>query len=165
MLAPGGFLELIRDRRDTAAAVANATTALTNGLSATNQKFVFILFISSIRKSAFHKTSNLFPEVRNFSLVGGDFSPVWFAPDGFAVASLDFTSCDHALPFITIQCPLSSGGSVFRGNGDAKRASALAAATINSVATIALVFINDSLTRIGKLYCHDESDVFRRADD
>jgi len=44
MLAPGRFLELIRDRRDTAAAVANATAALTNGLSATNQKFVFILF-------------------------------------------------------------------------------------------------------------------------
>jgi hypothetical protein len=44
MLAPGRLLELVRDRRDTAAAVANATTALTNGLSATNQKFVFILF-------------------------------------------------------------------------------------------------------------------------
>ena len=44
MLAPGRFLELTRDRRDTAAAVANATTALTNGLSATNQKFAFMLF-------------------------------------------------------------------------------------------------------------------------
>jgi hypothetical protein len=44
MLAAGRFLELIRGRRDIAAAVANATTALTNGLSATNQKFVFMLF-------------------------------------------------------------------------------------------------------------------------
>jgi len=43
MLAPGRFLELIRDRRDTAAAVANAITALTKGLSAANQKFVFML--------------------------------------------------------------------------------------------------------------------------
>ena len=81
------------------------------------------------------------------------------------VTSLDFTLCDHELPFITIQCPLSSGGTAFRGNGDAKRASALAAAAINSVATIALVFINESLTGFGKLYCHDESDVFPRADD
>jgi hypothetical protein len=39
------------------------------------------------------------------------------------------------------------------------------AAATNSVAIIALVFINDSLTRLGKLYCHDESDVFRRGYD
>ena len=61
MLAPGRFLELIRDRRDTAAAVANATTALTNGLSATNQKFVFMQIISSIRRPAFQKGSRIFP--------------------------------------------------------------------------------------------------------
>ena len=73
-------------------------------------------------------------------------------PDGLAVASSDSTSCDHGLPFITIQCPLSSGGTAFRGNGDAKRASALAAAATNSVASIALVFINEFLTRFGKLY-------------
>src|SRR6266478_7291077 len=61
MLAPGRFLELIRDRRDTAAAVANATTALTKGLSATNQKFVFMLIISSIRRPAFQKGLRIFP--------------------------------------------------------------------------------------------------------
>jgi hypothetical protein len=61
MLAPGWFSELIRDRRDTAAAVANATTALTNGLSATHQKFGFILFISSIRGSTFQKTWKFSP--------------------------------------------------------------------------------------------------------
>ena len=38
-----------------AAAVANATTALTNGLSAANQKFIFILFILSTRRTIFHK--------------------------------------------------------------------------------------------------------------
>src|SRR5438067_1254874 len=53
MLAPGRFLELIRDRRDTAAAVANATTALTNGLSAANQKFVFMLFSQAFRDRHF----------------------------------------------------------------------------------------------------------------
>jgi hypothetical protein len=37
MLAPARLLELIRDPRIMAAAVANATTALTNGLSAANQ--------------------------------------------------------------------------------------------------------------------------------
>src|SRR6266850_4207577 len=60
MLAPGRVLELIRDPRIMAAAVANATTALTNGLSAANQKFVFILFISSIRRSAFQKGLKFF---------------------------------------------------------------------------------------------------------
>jgi uncharacterized membrane protein YccC len=55
MLAPVRVLELIWDPRIMAAAVANATTALTNGLSAANQKFIFILFISSIRRSAFQK--------------------------------------------------------------------------------------------------------------
>src|SRR6266542_3096228 len=85
-------------------------------------------------------------------------------PDGLAVASLDFTSCDHGLPFITIQCPLSSGDTAFRGQGHAKRASALAAA-INSVATIVLVFINEFLTRLGKLYRYDKADVFRRGYD
>ena len=38
MLAPARLLELIRDPRISAAAVANATTALTKGLSAANQK-------------------------------------------------------------------------------------------------------------------------------
>src|SRR5260370_5550835 len=61
MLAPDRFLELIRDRRDTAAAVAKATTALTSGLSATNQKPVLILFISSIRRPAFQKGLRIFP--------------------------------------------------------------------------------------------------------
>src|SRR6185295_2265279 len=51
MLAPSRLLELIRDPRTMAAAVANATTALTNGLSAANQKFIFILFISRIRRT------------------------------------------------------------------------------------------------------------------
>jgi hypothetical protein len=37
MLAPAQSLELIRDPRIIAAAVANATTALMNGLSAVNQ--------------------------------------------------------------------------------------------------------------------------------
>ena len=61
MLGPGRFPELIWDRRDNAAAVANATTALTNGLSATNQKFVFMQIISSIRRPAFQKGSRIFP--------------------------------------------------------------------------------------------------------
>jgi hypothetical protein len=55
MLAPGRLLELIQDLRIMAAAVANATTALTNGLSAANQKFIFILFISSIRRTTFQQ--------------------------------------------------------------------------------------------------------------
>jgi hypothetical protein len=55
MLAPGRLLELIQDPRIMAAEVANATAALRNGLSAANQKFIFILFISSIRKTVFHK--------------------------------------------------------------------------------------------------------------
>jgi hypothetical protein len=58
MLAPGRFLELIRDRRDIAAAVANATTALTHELSATNQQFVFILLISSFCRSAFQNLNH-----------------------------------------------------------------------------------------------------------
>jgi len=57
MLAPARLLELIRDPRIIAAAVANATTALTKGLSAANQKFVFILIISSIRRPEFHPAS------------------------------------------------------------------------------------------------------------
>src|SRR5882724_34249 len=60
MLAPARLLELIRDPRISAAAVANATTALTNGLSATNQKLVFMLIISSIRRSAFQKGLKFF---------------------------------------------------------------------------------------------------------
>jgi hypothetical protein len=55
MLAPGRLLELIQDPRIMAATVANATTALTNGLSAANQKFIFILFILSIRRTIFLK--------------------------------------------------------------------------------------------------------------
>src|SRR6266478_3208215 len=49
MLGPGRFPELIRDRRDNAAAVANATTALTNGLSATNQRFVSYYFLKRLK--------------------------------------------------------------------------------------------------------------------
>jgi len=55
MLAPARLLELNRDPRIIAAAVANATTALMNGLSAANQKFVFMLIISSIRRSTFQQ--------------------------------------------------------------------------------------------------------------
>jgi hypothetical protein len=55
MFAPARLLELIRDPRIMAAAVANATTALTSGLSAANQKFIFILFISSIRRTTFQQ--------------------------------------------------------------------------------------------------------------
>ena len=85
--------------------------------------------------------------------------------DGLAVASSDFTSCVHGLAFITIQCPISSGDTAFRGNGGPKRASALAAAAINSVASIALVFINEFLMRFGKLHRYDKADVFRRGYD
>jgi len=63
MLAPGRFLELIRDRRDTAAAVAKATTALTNGLSATNQKPVLMLFISIYLK---HSKIGISQNVKSF---------------------------------------------------------------------------------------------------
>jgi hypothetical protein len=55
MFAPGRLLELIRDPRIMAAAVGDATTALRNGLSAANQKFIFILFISSIRRTTFQQ--------------------------------------------------------------------------------------------------------------
>src|SRR6266404_5453463 len=61
MLAHGRVLELIWDPR--IIAVANATTALTNGLSAANQKFIFILFFSSIRRSAFQKGLKFFLHV------------------------------------------------------------------------------------------------------
>ena len=61
MLAPGRVLELIRDPRMIAAAVANATTALMMGLSAATQKFVFMLIISSIRRPAFQKGLRIFP--------------------------------------------------------------------------------------------------------
>src|SRR3954464_10781974 len=61
MLAPGRFSELIRDRRDTTAAVANATIALRKGLSARNQKFAFMLIISSIQRPAFRKKFRIFP--------------------------------------------------------------------------------------------------------
>src|SRR6266699_1627753 len=60
MLAPARLLELVRDPRIIAAAVANATNALTKGLSAANQKFVFMLIILSIRRSTFHKGRNFF---------------------------------------------------------------------------------------------------------
>jgi hypothetical protein len=38
-----------------APAVAHATTALTNGLSAANQLLFFMLLISSVRRSTFQK--------------------------------------------------------------------------------------------------------------
>jgi hypothetical protein len=69
------------------------------------------------------------------------------------------------LVVITIQWPTSSGDTAFRGYGHAKRASALAAAAINKVATIVLVFINESLTRFGELRRYDKADEFRRVDD
>src|SRR6266849_1614888 len=55
MLAPTRLLELIRDPRISAAAVANATTALTKGLSAANQKFVFMLFSQAFGDRHFRK--------------------------------------------------------------------------------------------------------------
>jgi hypothetical protein len=159
----------------TMAAATNPSATPINGLKTANQKemfqsellvgFVFMLFFSSIRRSTFHKnvklpsgclergTRETVPRHGGiFPLLGDDFRPSGPPPDGLAVVSSDSTSCDHGLAFITIQCPLSSGGTAFRGNGDAKRASALAAAATNSVATIAFVFINEFLTRFGKLY-------------
>src|SRR6267378_6758155 len=71
MLAPPRLLELIRDPR-IIAAVASAITALTNGLSAANQKFVFMLIISSIRKPAFQIGLRTYPKTVTFC-VAGDF--------------------------------------------------------------------------------------------
>jgi hypothetical protein len=88
-----------------------------------------------------------------FPLVGGDFSPVRSGPPptnspwrvwASRRATTDchlLQSTDHSHPVVPIFT------------------------ATNSVATIALVFINESLTRLGKLYRHDESDVFRRPDD
>src|SRR6266404_6616104 len=61
MLAPGRLPGLFQEPRIIAAAVANATTALTKGLSAANQKFVFMLIISSVRRPAFQKGLRIFP--------------------------------------------------------------------------------------------------------
>jgi hypothetical protein len=80
------------------------------------------------------------------------------------VVSSDSALSGQAL-FIATRSPISSGGTAFRGNGDAKRAWALAAAATNSVASIALVFINEFLTRFGKLHRYDKADVFRRGYD
>jgi len=63
MLAPGRPLELIRDRRDTAAAVAIATTALTKGLSASHQTLVLILSSQEFEDRRFRKFE-IFPRVR-----------------------------------------------------------------------------------------------------
>src|SRR6266446_10991708 len=60
MLAPGRLPGLFQEPRIIAAAVANATTALTKGLSAANQKFVFMLIISSIRRSTCQKGLKFF---------------------------------------------------------------------------------------------------------
>src|SRR6266849_1059944 len=60
MLAPTRLLELIRDPRISAAAVANATTALTKGLSAANQKFVFMLFSQAFGDRHFRKDREFF---------------------------------------------------------------------------------------------------------
>ena len=59
MLELGRVLELIRDLRIMAPAVAHATTALTNGLSAANQLLFFMLLISSVRRSTFQKILGL----------------------------------------------------------------------------------------------------------
>jgi len=61
MLAPGRLPGLFQEPRIIKAAVASATTALTKGLSAANQKFVFMLIITSIRRSAFQKGLRIFP--------------------------------------------------------------------------------------------------------
>src|SRR5713101_2339869 len=60
MLAPARLLELIRDPPISAAAVANATTALTKGLSAANQKFVFMLFSQAFGDRHFRKDREFF---------------------------------------------------------------------------------------------------------
>jgi hypothetical protein len=90
MLAPGRLPGLFQEPRIIAAAVANATTALTKGLSAANQKFVFMLIISSVRRTTFHKARNFFRDcweaapgrpfrdVRHFPLLGDGFSPIEF---------------------------------------------------------------------------------------
>jgi hypothetical protein len=53
MLAPARLLELIRDPRIMAAAVANATAALTNEVSAANQQLVFTLFSKASEQRRF----------------------------------------------------------------------------------------------------------------
>jgi hypothetical protein len=57
MLAPARLLELNRDLRIIAAAATPPTAGPIKGLSAKNQKFVFMPVISSIRRSAFQKIS------------------------------------------------------------------------------------------------------------
>jgi len=71
MLAPPRLLELIRDPR-IIAAVASAITALTNGLSAASQKFVFMLIISSIWRPVFQIGLRTYPKTVTFC-VAGDF--------------------------------------------------------------------------------------------
>jgi len=60
---------------------------------------------------------------RAFSFCWRRFSPVPFRSPrrhGLAVASSGCTSCDHGLPFITTQWPVSSGDTAFRGLGPRK---------------------------------------------
>jgi hypothetical protein len=59
MVAPGRLLESIRDLRIIAAAVANATTALTNGLNAANQNSVFMLLSQACEDRHFRKFRNI----------------------------------------------------------------------------------------------------------
>ena len=72
MLAPGRLPGLFQEPRIIKAAVASATTVLTKGLSAANQKFVFMLIISSIQRPAFQIELRTYPKTVTFC-VAGDF--------------------------------------------------------------------------------------------
>jgi Fusaric acid resistance protein-like len=61
MLAPDRLRVLIPDPRPIAAAAANPSATLMKELSAENQNDVFMLLISSVRRSTFQKGSRIFP--------------------------------------------------------------------------------------------------------
>jgi hypothetical protein len=60
MLAPGWLRDLITDPRPIAAAAAKPSATPIKELSAENQNDVFMLFISSVRRSTFHRTRDFF---------------------------------------------------------------------------------------------------------
>ena len=64
MLAPARVLELVRDPRVIAAAVTNATTAPIIGLSAANQKFVFMLISQAFKDRHFANLRFMRPALR-----------------------------------------------------------------------------------------------------
>src|SRR5207302_10342224 len=112
-LAPGWVLELIRDPRIIAAAVANATTALMMGLSAATQRVVFCYVSQTFEDRHFTKREISSPRFGIFPNLATIFRRSRPPPDGLAsprrvcpsanVASSNCTSCDHPLPFITTQ--------------------------------------------------------------